>query len=54
MNPPAYGTRNGQKGVLGTGESLLGPTPGGWEAMPVYNRLPREVAWSPRGSRRGS
>ena len=24
-NPPAYGARNGQKVVLGTGESLLGP-----------------------------
>ena len=37
MNPSAYGTWNGQKVVLGTGESLLDPTVG-WEAMSVYNR----------------
>jgi hypothetical protein len=38
MNLPAYGTWNGQTVVLGTGESLLGPTRCGWEAMSVYNR----------------
>jgi hypothetical protein len=36
MNLPAYGTRNGQKVVLGTGESLLDPT--GWvgsDGLPI-------------------
>jgi hypothetical protein len=28
-NPPAYGAWNGQKGVVGTGEALLGPEPAG-------------------------
>ena len=45
MNLPAQGAWNGQKGVLGTGEILLGPGsyPG---SGPVYNRRSREVTGS--------
>ena len=54
-NPPAYGAWNGQKGVVGTGESLLGPgglrVAGSWLA---YNRRPPGSGGRPRGSRRGS
>src|SRR6266508_3566981 len=38
-NPPASRAWNGQKVVVGTGESLLGPGVCGPGSVPVYNRL---------------
>jgi hypothetical protein len=43
-NPPASRAWNGQRVVVGTGESLLGPAPTGGGSEPTYNRQPREVA----------
>jgi hypothetical protein len=42
------GTWNGEKGVVGTGETLLGPGPAGIRSAPAYNRR-REVAGSREG-----
>ena len=42
-NPPAYGAWNGQKGVVGTGEGLLGPVLRGREAVLAYNQCSWEV-----------
>ena len=49
MNSPAYGTWNGQKVVLGTGETLLGPVPAGDGSVPAYKRQHREVVGSREG-----
>lgn len=40
MNPPAYGALNGQKVVLGTGESLLDPGSAVREACPPITGEP--------------
>jgi hypothetical protein len=37
-NPPAWWAWNGQKVVVGTGESLLGPWVCGSGSEPAYNR----------------
>jgi hypothetical protein len=44
MNLPVYGAWNGQKVVVGTGESLLGPVLWGREAIPAYNQRCWEMA----------
>ena len=39
-NPPAHGAWNGRKGVVGTGEALLGPVLRGREACPLITGDP--------------
>lgn len=52
--PPGERAQNGRTGVLGTGESLLGPTHAAWEVWLAYNRRNWEMVGRSRGGRRGS
>jgi len=47
-NPPAHGAWNGRKGVVGTGEALLGPGLAAREAGPPITNA-REVAGGREG-----